>query len=397
MNAKGVSLKKRIFKVIQIGNKSDLPSRLFDVFIVIMIFLNMSALLFGTFNESAPYTGVIDAIELVTVIVFSIEYALRIWTAEYLYPDKNRAAAIVTFIFSFYGLIDLLTILPFYLPFVFPAGAVAFRMLRVIRIFRLFKINTQYDAFNIITNVIKEKRSQLLSTLCLILIMMIASSLSMYTMENEAQPEAFENAFSGIWWSASTLLTVGYGDIYPITAGGKVMAMLISFLGVGMVAIPTGIISAGFVEQYDKLKQMELYAEERELKFVTSCVGSNHQWCGKEIRNLVFPPELLLVMIIRRSEVIVPKGNTEILANDTLVFGAKHYKSPVKVDLREIIVKDENPWVGKPIKDLDFSRQEMIVMIHRNGKSIIPNGSTVIHEDDSVIMYSRHGKRTEID
>ena len=131
-----------------------------------------------------------------------------------------------------------------------PSGMVAFRVLRVFRIFRLFKINAQYDAFNVITDVLKNKKDQIISSVCIVLIMMLASSLMMYSVEHDAQPEVFKNAFSGIWWSVSTLLTVGYGDIYPVTTLGQIMAIVMSFLGVGLVAIPTGIISAGFVEQY---------------------------------------------------------------------------------------------------------------------------------------------------
>lgn len=381
--------KSRIFNIIQIGKSHDILSKLFDWFIVIMIFLNLFVTIAMTFNESEPYQDALGWLELITIIIFTIEYFLRVWTADLLYPEYSKGKAIVKFVFSFYGIIDLLTFFPYYLPFMFPAGAVAFRILRVIRIFRLFKINARYDAFNVITDVFKEKKNQLLSSVVLILMMMVASSLCMYSLENEAQPGVFSNAFSGIWWASSTLLTVGYGDIYPVTIGGKIMAIVISFLGVGMVAIPTGIISAGFVEQYTKLKRMETYAEEKELKFITSAIDKGHKWCGKEIKNIEFPPDLLLVMIIRNSDTIVPKGDTVLEAKDTLIFGAKHYKDSSKINLREIIIKDENPWVGKQIKELDFSRLELIVMIQRAGKTLIPNGSTVIKENDTLIMYSR--------
>ena len=90
----------------------------------------------------------------------------------------------------------------------------------------------------------------------------------MYSLEHEAQPEVFKNAFSGIWWSVSTLLTVGYGDIYPVTVLGKMFSIIITFLGVGMVAIPTGILSAGFVEQYSLIKKSTDYLMEKELKFI---------------------------------------------------------------------------------------------------------------------------------
>lgn len=383
-------IKKRIFEIIQIGNNSDKLSRFFDSFIVVIIFINLFVTLLDTFDECAVYKPIMDVIELFTIIIFTVEYVLRIWTADLLFPSRKRIVAILSFIFSFYGLIDFLTFFPYYLPIVFPAGAVAFRILRVIRIFRLFKINSKYDAFNVITDVLKEKKNQLLSSMCLILIMMTASSLCMYSLEHDAQPNAFKNAFSGIWWSVSTLLTVGYGDIYPITIGGKIMAIIISFLGVGMVAIPTGIISAGFVEQYTKLKQIENYAEEHELKFITSIINKGHDWCDKPLKSITLPPDVILIMVIRNEEVLVPKGDTVLHSKDTLVFGAKHYKQPVPINLKEIIIKNEHPWVGKQLKDIDISRLELIVLIRRNRSTFIPNGSTVIQENDKLIVYSRH-------
>ena len=247
--------RKRIFDIIQIGNKSDLVSRLFDYSIVTIIILNITATFLSTFEELSAFGGLIDAVELITVILFTIEYILRLITCDYLYKDKSRGMSLICFIFSFYGLIDLLSFLPYYLPFFIPQGIVAFRMFRVIRIFRLFKINAQYDAFNVIINVLVNKKNQLISSMVMILIFMTSSSMLMYSIEHEAQPGAFQNAFSGIWWAVSTLLTVGYGDIYPVTPIGQLLAIIIAFLGVGMVAIPTGIISAGFVEEYNKAKE----------------------------------------------------------------------------------------------------------------------------------------------
>ena len=139
--AKAKNIRKRIFDIIQNGNKEDLPSVSFDIFITITIFLNLFAMLFSTFEASKNYSAMLSVIEIVTVVIFTVEYILRIITADYLYPDKKPMVARLLFIVSFYGLIDLLTILPFYLPMVFPAGAVAFRIFRVVRIFRLFKIN----------------------------------------------------------------------------------------------------------------------------------------------------------------------------------------------------------------------------------------------------------------
>lgn len=382
-------IRERIFNIIQIGKRDDFLSMAFDVFIVVVILSNLAATFLSTFREFDDYKSLFDVIELVTIIIFTVEYILRLWTADFLFPDRSRIRSTFRFVFSFYGIIDLLTFFPFYLPLVFPAGAVAFRMLRVIRIFRLFKINSTYDAFNVITDVLKDKKNQLLSSISLILIMMLASSLCMYSLEHEAQPDQFSNAFSGIWWATSTLLTVGYGDIYPVTIGGKIMAIVISFLGVGMVAIPTGIISAGFVEQYTKLKRIESYGEENELRYVTSELKHGHSWVGKKISEIVLPPDLLAVMVIRGKEAIVAKGDIELREKDVLIFGAKHYKNSQNIELREVTVKEQHHWAGRKVADLDISRLEIIVMIHRNGKSIIPNGNTVINVGDVVLIYSK--------
>ena len=109
---------------------------------------------------------------------------------------------------------------------------------------------------------------------------MLGASLCMYGIEHDAQPDVFSNAFSGIWWAASTLLTVGYGDIYPVTTLGKVFGIVITFLGVGMVAIPTGIISAGFVEQYTRLSQMGTGDFEENVSFIRACVHEEDLWTG---------------------------------------------------------------------------------------------------------------------
>lgn len=384
-----IKFKRRIFNIIQIGNKQDLPSRLFDWFIAIIIFLNLFVTIFETFKEAESYMPILRIIEYITVIIFIIEYILRLWTADYLHPEKSEISSRIAFVFSFFGIIDLCTFFPYLLPFVFPRGAAAFRIFRVIRIFRIFQINTQYNAFNVIINVLNEKKTQILSSVFMILVLMIASSLCMYSLEHEAQPECFENAFSGIWWSMSTLLTVGYGDIYPVTTLGKLMAIVIAFLGVGMVAIPTGIISAGFVEQYSKLHTLAYHSEERDLKFVTSTIYEQHPWNNKCIRELIFPPQLLLVMIKRKDDIIIPKGDIILKTGDILVLGAKNFKEDEDINLKEIIIKEQNPWIGQQIKELDISRQEIIVMIRRKNKVIIPNGSTFIMKGDSVRIYSK--------
>ena len=381
--------KKRVFDIIQIGNRTDVPSTLFDIFIVVVILVNLFVTFFDTFEESVPYKEILDRVELVTIVIFTVEYVLRIWTASYLYPKKDKWQAKVKFIFSFNGVVDLLSFFPYYLPFFIPAGAVAFRMLRVVRIFRLFRINSQYDAFNVILNVLNEKKNQLVSSVFLIVILMIASSLCMYSIEHSVQPEAFQNAFSGIWWSMSTLLTVGYGDIYPITFLGKFMAIVIAFLGVGMVAVPTGIISAGFVEHYSKIKQLAFSFEGMNLQFITIKVDSKHNYKDVMIKDTRLPQGIIIVLILRNEEVIIPKGDTRILEGDQLILCGERDMDAPYINLKEVKVKYEHPWVGKPIKNLDISRLTTIVMIKRKSKTIIPTGDTVIKSGDIILYYSK--------
>ncbi|MBE6989213.1 MAG: ion transporter [Ruminococcaceae bacterium] len=307
------SVKRRIFDIIQIGNQEDLPSRAFDIFLVAVILLNIAAMFLETFDSLAAWRGLFETVETVTVAVFCVEYGLRIWTAEYLFPGESRGRAVWRFLRSYDGIIDLLTILPFF----FLSGFVVFRMLRVVRIFHLFRINTQYDSFNVIKSVLYEKRNQIASSVFIILILMLASSLFMYSAEHEAQPEAFRNALSGIWWSVSTMLTVGYGDIYPVTVMGRAMAIIISFLGVGVVAIPTGIISAGFVEQYTKMQQ-ETPQLARELTAITITMDS--AWIGKSVEEIEKEYGVDIVLVRRRGKVSPPKQHYAVQQGDEVAY-----------------------------------------------------------------------------
>ena len=381
--------KKRIFDIIQIGYAGDVASRTFDIAITVAIIINLFIAIFDTFEQSIPYQPVLDVIEWITVIGFTIEYILRLWTAEYLYPNKCTGIARIKYILSVSGIVDLLSFLPNYLPVFFPAGAVAFRMFRVIRILRIFRVNSYYDALNVITEVIRRKRDQILSSVFIIVMLIIASSLCMYSLEHEAQPEVFKNAFSGIWWSVSTLLTVGYGDIYPVTVLGKMFSIIITFLGVGMVAIPTGILSAGFVEQYSLIKKSTDYLMEKELKFIKLIITKDHNWNEKKVCELSLPRGLILAAVLRNGETLMPKGDMKLFEGDCVVIGARDCDVNVDVNLKQVELREHHPWVGHKIKELDISRHTLIVMIRRGDNAIVPNGDTLIKSGDIVFVFSK--------
>jgi len=382
--------RSRISEIIEVGSTYDWMSRGYDILSTIMLLVNISATVMYTFNEMEYRFGpLLLFLESFTVAFFAIDYALRVWTARFAHPEVGEAQAIKKYMLSFTGIVDLLSFLPHYLPVFFPAGAAVFRMFRVIRIFRLFQVNAYYDSLNVITQVISSKRQQLMSSVFIILVLMLASSLCMYSLENKAQPEVFSNAFSGIWWSVSTLLTVGYGDIYPITDLGKAVGIVISFLGVGMVAIPTGIISAGFVDQYSRIKRISEYGNEEELHFVKTQLGKNDKWVNKQLREIDLPHGIIVALVRRGRENIVPRGDVTLKIGDTVILAAESVKDDKHIELKEMELSRNNPWVGRRIEELDISRQTFIVMVKRRGNALVPRGGLKFMEGDHVILYTQ--------
>lgn len=241
-------IKKRIFEIVQTAEDGDTASKVFDIAIIALIIINVTTIIANTFKLPEWCSNMFYYIEVFSSVVFTIEYILRIYTADLLYANLSPVKARIKYIFSFMAIIDLLAILPFYIPFITHINLRVLRMIRIIRLFRVFKVNRYTNAFSTIGSVFRKKKSQLISSILIVLVLMIIAAVLMYNIENEAQPEAFDNAFSSLWWAIATLTTVGYGDIYPITVLGKFFSAVIALLGIGLVAIPSGIISAGFVE-----------------------------------------------------------------------------------------------------------------------------------------------------
>ena len=389
MNKKWMKRRKRVFEIIEVGNDLDSISRFYDFLNVIAIVINISMSIVYTYsNIREKYGDIILVVEGVTVAFFAIDYLLRIWTASVMYPKLKPINAVRKYMFSFDGIIDILSFIPYYLPVFFPTGTVAFRMIRIVRIFRLFRINAYYDSLAVIKDVLSSKKQQLISSVFIIVVLMIGSSLCMYSLEHEAQPDVFSNAFSGIWWATSTLLTVGYGDIYPVTAMGKLFGIFIAFLGVGMVAIPTGIISAGFVNEYSDIKKRTEYGYESAMHFIKVAIEEGDVWIGKRISELRFPRGMIVAIIKRKEELIIPRGDIVIQEDDTIVLAAEPYDEAEQIDLKEVVIKKEHKWTGQRIRDLDISRHSIIVLVKRRNKALIPNGNMMLYEGDRVFLYT---------
>lgn len=243
------ALRERVYQVIRDDDANPgRAGRVFDGFVMALIVLTVVFVILDTFPMPAWYVPLSNAFETATAIVFSVEYLIRLWTAPLMYPKLSPARARLRYVFSFIALVDLVAILPFYLPFVMPSDLRAVRLLRIFRFLRIFKFGRYFDAIEMIAAVIREKAHQLVSSLVAVGVLILIASVLMYSVEGEAQPEVFPNALSGIWWALSALTNVDYGDLYPVTFAGKLLSGIIAFLGIAVIAVPTGIISAGFVQ-----------------------------------------------------------------------------------------------------------------------------------------------------
>ena len=222
-------VKRKIFEIIQPDCGSSPMSRAFDLLITGLILVSVIAVFAGTFELSAGTSQTFEAIEKIASVAFTIEYALRIFTADLLSPGLSPWKSRAKYITSPMAAIDLVAILPFWLPMILPGSLLGMRALRLVRLLRIFKLNRYFDV----------------GSLFFVVLLMLVTSLLIYSVEHDAQPEAFRNAFSGLWWAVATVTTVGYGDIYPITPLGRLLGALIAFSGIAAVAVPTGIITAG--------------------------------------------------------------------------------------------------------------------------------------------------------
>ena len=249
-------MKKTVFNLIDGIRGTHKADAHFDIFISILIVLNVIVVFLESYAQINDVYGVFFKVfEAVSILVFTLEYSLRIWTADYLYPHLSPFKARLKFVFSFLGLVDLLAILPFFLPLFFKTDLRIIRALRLVRLMRIFKLTRHSKSLKMIGEVLKETRYDLMVTIFATIIMLIVASTLMFSLENEAQPEAFDNIGQSLWWAVATLTTVGYGDIYPITGMGKLLSGVIALLGIGIVALPTGIISSAFVEKIRERKK----------------------------------------------------------------------------------------------------------------------------------------------
>jgi voltage-gated potassium channel len=251
------TVKQRIYEILESSNPSDLLSLIDDWGVTILIILDVSNFILETSEEiSFNFNNFLGNIELISLTCFTGLYVLQLWccTADprYEHPLWGRLKYASTPLV----IIDLLAILPFYLKIIFPYISFL-KETDILRLLRLLKLIRYSESLQAILQVIRTKKDELLMTLVTVFILLIFASSVMFFAERDAQPESFQSIPAAMWWGVVTLTTVGYGDVYPVTPIGKLFGAGLAFIGIGLFALPAGIIASGFSAEVQKRKENE--------------------------------------------------------------------------------------------------------------------------------------------
>jgi voltage-gated potassium channel len=245
-----MTLRRRIYLILEPSEKGGVLERIFEIALVAIITLNITAICLESIPEiEAQYSSIFRQFEVFSIAFFSLEYIMRLYSIVE-NPRYSDPFGRLRYAGTPIAIIDLLSFLPFYLTFV-----ADFRFLRIFRLmslFRVFKIARYLHALNIFKMVLRDRREQLYLSLFFLLFILVIISFVMYYAENEAQPEKFSSIPAAMWWGVETLTTVGYGDMVPITPWGKFLGGIFALAGVGLLALPAGILSSGFFEMLHK-------------------------------------------------------------------------------------------------------------------------------------------------
>jgi voltage-gated potassium channel len=246
-----MTLQRRLYLTLEPSERGGILERIFEIILISIIILNILAIVLESVSEvRSQYEDLFRQFEVFSIVFFTVEYIARLYSIVqhpmYSEPIKGRLRYATTPL----AIIDLLAFFPFYLTFF--ADLRFLRIFRLMALFRLFKIARYLHALNIFKLVLKDRREQLVLSLFFILFILIIISFLMFYAEHDAQPEQFSSIPATMWWGISTITTVGYGDMIPITPFGKFLGGVIALTGVGLLALPAGILSSGFFEMLHK-------------------------------------------------------------------------------------------------------------------------------------------------
>ena len=248
-------MRTRIYNILEMTDPQDFLSRAFSLFIVTLISLNVLCIVLESIPElDLLYRTQFFAIEIVSTVIFALEYSLRLWSCvesetEKKAPLKSR----IKYGLSPLAIVDLLAFLPSILQVIFPG--IDLRFLRVLRLLRVFKLTRYFTSFELLLNVLHEERKNLAGIFFLLLVILTLAASALYLVERDMQPDKFGSIPQAMWWAIAALTTVGYGDVYPLSPAGKVLGSLVTIVGIGMVALPSGILASAFSEQMRRKRE----------------------------------------------------------------------------------------------------------------------------------------------
>jgi voltage-gated potassium channel len=247
--ASGAAMRRYLATMFEDQEPRSAVTQIFDVALAALIIVNVSCVILESVEWIRRYfAGAFDAIEHVSTAIFAVEYCLRVWACVDLHEARYRDPlwGRLRYMRSFFALIDLLSVLPALLGFF---GAADFRVLRLLRLLRMLKLVRHSTTFGLLFAVLREESRSVTALLFVLLLTVTISGSLMFMLENEGQPEVFSSIPVAMWWAIETLTTVGYGDIVPMTAAGRVVGGCVSIIGIGTLALFSGLITVGFLDQ----------------------------------------------------------------------------------------------------------------------------------------------------
>lgn len=296
-------MRTRIYNILEMTDPQDFLSRAFSLFIVTLISLNVLCIVLESIPElDLLYRTQFFAIEIVSTVIFALEYSLRLWSCvesetENKAPLKSR----IKYALSPLAIVDLLAFLPSILQVIFPG--IDLRFLRVLRLLRVFKLTRYFTSFELLLNVLHEERKNLAGIFFLLLVILTLAASALYLVERDMQPDKFGSIPQAMWWAIAALTTVGYGDVYPLSPAGKVLGSLVTIVGIGMVALPSGILASAFSEQMRRKRESLQFAIDDAL--IDGTIDETEKKAIKELGDSIGLSEEQISDLVKHSSTIM--------------------------------------------------------------------------------------------
>ncbi|MCB1492592.1 MAG: ion transporter [Rhodobiaceae bacterium] len=252
-----LTIRRRIFEILEVAKKRDRLSRVCDSVLIVLIAVNVVAVILETVNSiHQAHARFFEFLDFFSVGIFSIEYGLRVWSCvdsdDHALRGGTDLKYRIRYMMTPMAVIDLVAILPFYLSFMIGFDL---RFLRILRLLRVLKLTRYSPALKMLLLVFREESGTLFAAFFVLAVLLVLSASGIYIFEHRSQPEAFGSIPASMWWAMATLTTVGYGDVTPITVGGKIFGGMITIVGIGTAALPAGILASGFVDQIRRRRE----------------------------------------------------------------------------------------------------------------------------------------------